>query len=203
MTPFPAGLFGAILADPPWQTVNYASKGLPQRGDVQHYDTMDLDALKALPVSDIAAKDCALVMWVISSHLDQALDLGKAWGFVFKTHAFTWRKVKKSIEPEDYEDDDATRMGMGRWTRKETEIALLFTRGAPRRKSGGVREIINMPRREHSRKPDEIFTRVEELVAGPYLELFARQARPGWHAWGDQTDRFPAKPTSKHVRTLL
>ena len=190
MNPLPEGPFGCIYADPPWQTINYSSKGLPQRGKGQHYETMDLEALKALPVGEVAARDCALLMWIIDSHIDQGFALARAWGFEFKSRAFTWRKVKKTIPEEEYEDDTATAMGMGRWTRKESELCFIFTRGRPKRLSGGVREIINAPRREHSRKPDETYDRIESLVGGPYLEMFARTQHPGWSAWGNQTDKF-------------
>ncbi|MNQ97153.1 hypothetical protein D3C85_1127850 [compost metagenome] len=79
---------------------------------------------------------------------------------------------------------------MGYWTRKQAEICIMFTRGKPRRIGKGVRQIIEAPRREHSRKPDETHDRVQALVAGPYLELFARQPRAGWAVWGNQTDKF-------------
>ena len=120
-------------------------------------------------------------MWAVDSHLDQAIELGRAWGFKYKTRAFTWRKLTK--------DGTRARIGMGYWTRKQTELCLLFTRGRPERFDMGVREIIDAPRREHSRKPDEQYERIERLVAGPYLELFARQAWPGWTAWGDESER--------------
>jgi len=99
-----------------------------------------------------------------------------------KTKVLVWRKLTNDLT--------RTRMGMGKWTRKETEFALLFTRGKPSRLSGGVREIIDAPRREHSRKPDEQYDRIEALVGGPYLEMFARQRRGGWDSWGNEVDKF-------------
>ena len=81
-------------------------------------------------------------------------------------------------------------IGMGKWTRKQTELCLLFTKGKPRVLSHSVREIIDAPRREHSRKPDETYERIEQLVSGPYLEMFARQNWPGWSSWGNQTGKF-------------
>ena len=86
-------------------------------------------------------------------------------------------------------------IGMGYWSRKESEICLLATRGKPKRVNADVRQVIQAKRRQHSRKPDEIYSRVERLVAGPYLEMFARQRWPGWDAYGDQVDQFEA--TSK------
>lgn len=174
--PLPSGPFGAILADPPWSFRTYGGKDTaPTRQAVSPYDVMSLAALKTLPVGDVAAKDCILLMWTVSHLQDEASDLAKAWGFTPKSVAFIW---------------DKGRVGMGYWVRQEAEICRLFTRGKPRRLDAGVRQMIRAKRREHSRKPDEQYGRIERLVAGPYLELFARQAWPGWTAWGNQSDRF-------------
>ena len=81
-------------------------------------------------------------------------------------------------------------IGMGFWFRQEGEIALVFTRGKPKRVDAGVRQVVFGPRREHSRKPDECRPRIERLVAGPYLELFGRTDRPQWTFWGDDVGRF-------------
>ena len=174
--------------------MTYSGRKVPQRAGKQHYETMTLDEIKALPVADVAAKDCVLLMWIVDSHVDQGLALAAHWGFTYKTLGFVWRKVKKTIDEESYEDDGASSMGMGKWTRKECEFCFLFTRGKPPRLSGGVRQIINAPRREHSRKPDEAYDSIEALAGGPYLELFARTRRPGWSAWGNQTDKFRKLP---------
>ena len=174
--------YPAILIDPPWQFKAYSGAALPQRAEGAHYGMMDLDALKGLPVAaEYAAADSCMFMWVVDSHLDQGLELIKEWGFTFKTIAFVWVKTTKDGNP---------RMGTGLWTRKMSEICLLATRGKPKRMSGGVRQVIMAQRREHSRKPDEIYERIEQLVEGPYLEMFARQSRPGWDAWGNETDKF-------------
>ncbi|MEK6591567.1 MAG: MT-A70 family methyltransferase [Pseudomonadota bacterium] len=171
--------YGCILMDPPWAFKTYSGRNtIAHRSANDHYRTMDLHQIAGLPVSELAARDCALFMWVVDSHLDAALDLFKVWGFKFKTRAFTWVKTGN--------------IGMGYWTRKQSEMCLLATRGKPRRKSKGVREIIEAPRREHSRKPDEQYARIEALVGGPYLEMFARQERPGWSAWGNETTKFNA-----------
>ena len=173
----PPGLFGTILADPPWAFRTFSGENCtPHRSAEDHYRTMTREELLALPVADVAAKHCALFMWVVDSHLDQALELGQAWGFAFKTLSFIW--------------DKGDRMGFGYWSRKQAEVVLMFTRGKPKRLSAGVRQMIRAPRREHSRKPDEIYSRVEQLVGGPYLELFARQQWPGWSAWGNQIGKF-------------
>jgi N6-adenosine-specific RNA methylase IME4 len=180
----PQGPFGCILADPPWSFKTWSGKtGTPHRTANDHYSTTETRILRDIPVADVAAKDCALFMWVVDSHIPDAIELGRAWGFEMKTRAFTWRKITRGGQ---------ARIGMGYWTRKQTELCFLFTRGKVKRKDKGVREIIDAPRREHSRKPDEQYERIERLVDGPYLELFARQAWPNWRAWGDQTDKFGA-----------
>jgi len=173
--------YGAVLCDPPWAFEAYSHKGITQRSAESKYRTAPIDALAELPVADFAAPRCALFMWAVDSHLDQAIALMGRWGFTFKTVAFVWVKTAKNGQP---------RMSMGLWTRKQSEICLLGTRGKPARLSGGVRQVIMAPRREHSRKPDEIYERVEKLVAGPYLEMFARQQWPGWDSWGDETTKF-------------
>lgn len=169
--------YGAILADPPWSWVPWSKKGIGNRAADKHYDTLDFDSLTRLPVNLLAAENCALFLWAVDSHLDQAISLLNLWEFTYKTIAFIW--VKPSI-------------GLGKWTRKEAEVCLLATRGKPRCLAHDVRQVINAPRREHSRKPDEIYGRIERLVSGPYLEMFARQRRDGWDSWGLETKKFSA-----------
>jgi len=132
--------------------------------------------IKALPVGDWAAADCALFLWITDPSLPQALEVIEAWGFVYKTVAFTWAKTTK--------DGAGFPIGCGYWTRANPEQCLLATRGRPQRLSRAVPQLIVAPRREHSRKPDEVYERIEVLVPGPYLELFARAPREGWHSWG-------------------
>ncbi len=171
---------GAILCDPPWAFQTYGKKhSTPHRGAEDHYSVMSIDDIKALPIPDLAAPNCALFMWVVDSHFPDALDLAAAWGFEFKTCAFVWLKTTRAGTPK---------IGMGYWSRKQTEQCWLFTRGKPRRIGKGVRQLIEAPRREHSRKPDETYERVQALVGGPYLEIFARQKYPGWQQWGNQTE---------------
>ncbi|MDX8450702.1 MT-A70 family methyltransferase [Mesorhizobium captivum] len=177
----PTGPFGCLLADPPWAFGTYSNRTgtTPHRGKDDHYSVMSFDQLAALPVGSVAAKDYALFMWVVDSHLDAALRLGEAWGFRFKTCAFVWFKSRnEGVVPK---------ISMGYWTRKQTEQCWLFTRGRPPRLSKGIRQAIFCERGLHSAKPDEQYERIEALVAGPYLELFARLSRPGWTAWGDQS----------------
>jgi len=175
----PAGPFGCIYADPPWAFQTYSGAGVPTQA-ADPYATMDHAALKALPVADVAAPDCALFMWIVDAHLAEALALGEAWGFTFKTSAFIWVKSKLGGYPH---------VGMGYWTRKQAELCLLFTKGSPKRLSKGVEQIIHRPRGAHSAKPDLADQRIEALVGGPYLELFARTQRPGWSAWGNEVGK--------------
>ena len=193
--PLPAGPFACILADPPWAFRTFSGENMtPHRCAEDHYSTMSFDELAALPVGDVAAKDCALFMWVAGSAMGQAMDLGAAWGFGRPvTDVFQWLK-ERMIGAGQVDlftgDVPEPRMGMGYWSRKQVESCWLFTRGSPRRISKGVRQVIVEPRREHSRTPDAQYERLEALVAGPRLELFARSRRPGWDAWGNQVEKF-------------
>jgi N6-adenosine-specific RNA methylase IME4 len=175
MTPLPPGPFGCILADPPWSFRSYGGDDLAPTQGEQPYPVMSLDDIKAVPVSSVAAKDCLLFMWTVSHLQSAALDVGRAWGFEPVSLAFVW---------------DKRQIGMGYWVRQEAEVCHLFKRGSPKRLNKDVRQMIFAPRREHSRKPDEQYERIERLVGGPYLEMFARQSRPGWSSWGNETSKF-------------
>ena len=184
--------YGVIYADPAWHYETYSGGGVPQRADEQHYDTMSVEQMARLPVSQLAKPDCALFMWGIASHLPQALQLGAAWGFTYSSKAFTWAKLNKKAIADKRRCDDASAyfMGMGHGTRRNTEDCWLFTRGNPKRMDRGVRELIVSPIREHSRKPDETYERIERLFQGPYCELFARNSRARWSSWGNETGKF-------------
>lgn len=177
MNPLPSGPFGAILADPPWAFRTYSNKNVAPARGVQPYAVMSLVDIAALPIEQVAAKDCLLFMWTVSHLQREAFDVAAAWGFKPVSVAFVW---------------DKGRMGMGYWTRQEMEICHLFKRGKPARLSRRVRSVIRAPRRAHSRKPDEQYERIEALVGGPYLELFARQSWRGWSSWGNEPDKFVA-----------
>lgn len=181
--------FQAILIDPPWAFETFSkTHTTPHRSAEDHYGTMSHADLLALPIEALAAENCAMFMWVVDSHLPEALDLMTAWGFKFKTIAFNWVKVCR-------EDLSKPRVGMGYWSRKQAEICLMGTRGKPRRVSKGVEQVLleiepctvlMEPREAHSRKPTAFYDRIEELVAGPYLEVFGRTQRKGWDIWGNQ-----------------
>lgn len=207
--------YGAILADPPWRFATFSEKGRGRCPDgiratrshdgyyrdgqrcnrpERHYATMTLDEIKALPVPDLAAKDCVLFLWAVDPLLPQAFEVGAAWGFTYKTVAFYWAKERRvtSERHKLHEDPNHKRfpIGTGYWTRSNPEQCLLFVRGRPKRLSAAVRKLIIAPRREHSRKPDACRGSIQALVAGPYCELFSREAAPGWDAWGDGMGTF-------------
>ncbi len=193
----PRGHYGAIYADPPWafnlwwgSRSNKTPAGVPSRATVPHYEVMREQELSALPVGNLAADNCVLVLWISWPVLEWALRVMRAWGFEYKTCAFAWIKADAS-QLDMLRDDITPHMTLGYWTRSNSEVALLGTRGKPKRTAADVRQAIIEPRREHSRKPD-IHQRIERLVAGPYVELFARTTRPGWDCWGNQTEKFRA-----------
>src|SRR6185436_14547041 len=136
---------------------------------------------------ELAGNDCVLFLWIVQTQIPQASKLLTAWGFQFKSVAFIWNKGEGLPL---FPDDVVLQMGMGKWTRAEFEQCWLATRGSPKRLAADVRQVLTERRREHSRKPDGIHERIERLVAGPYLELFARQRRPGWDVWGNEVDKF-------------
>lgn len=188
----PRGHFKAILADPPWHFQVWAGARRDGAGNqcsakAPEYDQMTDDNIAALPVAELAAPDCVLFLWTCWPVLKRSFAILDAWGFTFKTCAFAWFKGDTS---RLFFTDEDVFMGLGYWTRANTEPCILATRGKPKRLDGGVRQGIVEPRREHSRKPDCVHERIERLVAGPYLELFARQERQNWTAWGNQTTKF-------------
>ena len=178
--------YRVIYADPPWTFSTYSRKGKGRSAEA-YYDCMSLDAIKALPVAEWAANDCVLLLWTTDPLLPTAFDVIRAWGFTYKTIGFYWAKLNKSADPTIYSDSSFF-AGLGFWTRANPEICLLATRGHPRRGRADVRKLIVSPRREHSRKPDEAYGRIERLCEGPYLEMFARSTRPGWDGWGAESE---------------
>lgn len=190
MIPFPDKKYKAILADPPWSFKNYSKKG-EDRNVNRHYKTMSLADIKALPIYKIADTDCVLFMWTTGPLLDRAFEVINDWGFTYKTIAFTW--VKENMK------SPGLFMGGGYWTRSNAEICLLATKGKPTRVDKGVMQPIISPRREHSRKPDEIRERIERLVAGPYVELFARTESKVWDCWGLETNKFHSEPSFDEI----
>ena len=185
--------FNCILCDPAWTFKTRSAKGLD--GRPQHYKRMTLDEIKALDVAGCADKDCWLFLWTTGPHLPQAFEVIKAWGFKYSAMGFVWIKLNKNAKKISLFGKiliclSDIFMGGGYTTRKNAEYCLLARRGSPKRLSKKVHEVIIEPRREHSRKPEEAYRRIEEYCKGPRLELFARHTRKGWTACGDETDKF-------------
>ena len=171
-----------IYADPPWTYRRWSGlEGPSQRNGLaqMHYDTMSAEDIAALPIADLAAKDCALFCWACMPLLPEAVQVVRGWGFEYKTNAFTWVKTNQN---------GGLYMGLGYWTRGNPELCLLGTRGKPRRKDKGVDEVIFEPVGKHSSKPESAAHRIERLLDGPYLELFARRPRRGWDVFGNQVE---------------
>jgi N6-adenosine-specific RNA methylase IME4 len=181
----PSKGYRVIYADPPWTFRTFSAKGKGRSAEA-HYDCMSLEDVKALPVASWAADDAILLMWATDPLLDKAMDVIRAWGFTFKTVGFYW--VKQNASGKGFFT------GMGFWTRANPEQCLLATRGHPKRKAADVKRLVVSPRREHSRKPDEMCAHIERLADGPCLEMFARASRPGWDAWGVQEGLFDGGP---------
>lgn len=170
------------MADPPWRFATRSPKGVTAKGAGGQYDTMTLLDIMALPVSDLAAKDCLLWLWTTNPMLPQALQVMAAWGFVFRT-AGHWSKRTRHGKQA---------FGTGYILRCSGEPFLVGVRGKPKT-TRGVRSVVEGPVREHSRKPDEAFVAAEALMPDARrAELFSREDRPGWDTWGDQAGYFAA-----------
>ena len=170
--------YGVIYADPPWSFKTFSDKG-KDRSPEKHYDVLSHNDICNLPVGDIARDNSVLLMWVIDPLLDKAFEVINAWGFKYKTVAFTWAKLNKT-KPGFF-------TGLGYWTRGNPEMCLLATKGKPKRISKSVRQLVVDKRREHSRKPDIIRKHITDLVGDlPRIELFARQSFEGWDHWGNE-----------------
>lgn len=175
VNPFPEKKYAVIYADPPW---GYRNKGT-RAAAARHYQTMTLADIKALPVADIAAVDCALFLWSTFPMLPEALAVIEAWGFQYKTLAFCWIKRNRKSPGWFW--------GLGNWTRSNPEVCLLAVRGRPERVSAAVHSLIEAPVGRHSAKPPQARARIEALMGDvPRIELFARERAPGWDCWGDE-----------------
>jgi N6-adenosine-specific RNA methylase IME4 len=192
--------FKTILADPPWQFQNKTGKMAPEHKRLNRYPTMKLDEIMALPVSEVADDTCHLYLWVPNALLPEGLDAMKAWGFRYKTN-IVWEKVRKDGEPDG--------RGVGFYFRNVTELLLFGIRGKGNTRTlAPARSQVNLLRtqkREHSRKPDEIFKIIESCSCGPYLELFARGSRDNWVLWGNQAyeDYKPTWATYKNNSSII
>ncbi len=170
--------YDIILCDPPWSYRVWTKKGMGRTAE-SHYPTMHLKDICALPVGDLAAKDCALFLWVTFPNLQDAFSVLNAWGFTYKTVAFVWIKQNRK-KPSLF-------WGLGHWTRANAELCLLATKGSPKRESAAVHQVVVSPVEEHSKKPDEVRNRIITLMGDlPRVELFARTTVPGWDVWGNE-----------------
>lgn len=190
--------FAAVMADPPWSydspraIVGNGGRGsdggkaalIIQADVTQHYETMDLEAIKALPVAKHMLDDSLLFLWTTNAYLadGKAAEVVKAWGFKPKT-VITWAKTKAGTE-------DSPSMKMGHWFRGASEHIIFGVRGAPKRPDGmpAIPTWLPHGRMPHSVKPDLFYETVQKVCPGPYLELFARRARPGWSVWGNEVE---------------
>ena len=194
-----AGTYRCIAADPPWSFRSFTalqSQNWDSRRDVEkHYSTMSIDDIKAMPVRDLAHKEgCHLFLWATGPCLPQAFEVMEAWGFKYSSDVFVWCKLRKALVVDQLRltptADSDFHVGLGLTSRKNAEYVLLGRRGNCKRIAKDVRQLILAPVREHSRKPEEFYRRVERYCDGPRVELFARSVRPGWAVWGNQTDKF-------------
>ena len=186
------GKFGTILADPPWRFANRTGKMAPEHRRLSRYSTLTLQEIMDIPVRSVVMPSSHLYLWVPNALLEEGLCVLKAWGFAYKTNLI-WHKVRKDGGPDG--------RGVGFYFRNTTEMVLFGVRGRLRTLSAGRRQvnIVRSAKREHSRKPDELYRIVESCSPGPYLELFARGKRKNWTQWGNQAENYePDWPTYKN-----
>jgi N6-adenosine-specific RNA methylase IME4 len=188
-----AGEFPCILADPPWHHVSYSIKG-QGRSPSRYYDTMTTREIAALPVGELAAKSCHLFLWTTQPHLEESFSVLKAWGFRYSSVHTHWLKLNPKAAGKLFIQAQDFSMAMGFTTRKNVEYLLLGRRGSPVRLVKNQLDWIMAARRQHSRKPDVSFVRVEQYCPGPRLELFSRAGRDGWTTWGKETEKFTPPP---------
>jgi N6-adenosine-specific RNA methylase IME4 len=176
--------FSTILADPPWRFTNRTGKVAPEHRRLSRYGTMTLEEIAALPVRKVAADPAHLYLWVPNALLPEGIEVLRAWGFEYKSN-LVWHKIRKDGGPDG--------RGVGFYFRNVTELILFGIRGKnARTRAPGRRQvnIIETRKREHSRKPDELYPIIEACSPGPYLELFARGSRPQWTTFGNQHEDY-------------
>ncbi len=173
--------FGTVLADPPWQFSNRTGKMAPEHKRLHRYPTMALKDICKLSVSAFVKEKAHLYLWVPNALMAEGLKVMEAWGFTYKTN-LVWYKIRKDGGPDG--------RGVGFYFRNVTELVLFGVRGSIRTQAPGRRQVnvVLSRKREHSRKPDELYDIIERCSPGPYLELFARHQRPGWISWGNEIE---------------
>ena len=171
--------FNIIYADPPWSYKVWSKDTGSGRSAESHYSTMDIKDIKNLPVSTLAADDCVLFLWVTFPLLQEGLDTMKAWGFKYKTCGFNWVKKNKKA--------NSLFWGLGYWTRANSELCLIGTKGKPKRFSRSVHQVVLENIGRHSEKPQVVRDRIVKLCGDlPRVELFARDISEGWSVWGNE-----------------
>jgi N6-adenosine-specific RNA methylase IME4 len=186
------GPFGTVLADPPWRFLNRTGKVAPEHRRLSRYSTLSVNEIQEISVRDVAAPKAHLYLWVPNALLTEGLAVMHAWGFTYKTN-LVWHKVRKDGGPDG--------RGVGFYFRNTTELVLFGIRGSLRTHAPGRSQvnIIRTEKREHSRKPDELYEIIENCSPGPYLELFARGNQSGWTQWGNQVENYePDWPTYRY-----
>lgn len=176
--------FSTILADPPWQFQNRTGKVAPEHRRLNRYGTMTLEEIKALPVLSVLDEMAHLYLWVPNALLPEGIETLRAWGFHYKSN-IVWHKIRKDGGPDG--------RGVGFYFRNTTELLLFGVRGKNARTLAPGRRQVNIlktQKREHSRKPDEMYDLIEACSPGPRLELFARGPREGWSVWGNQAEEY-------------
>ncbi len=173
------GPFGTVLADPPWRFSNRTGKVAPEHRRLSRYDTLAASQIAELPVADLMSSQSHCYLWVPNALVAEGLAVMESWGFSYKT-MIVWAKRRKDGGPDG--------RGVGFYFRNVTEPVLFGVRGGLRTLAPGRRQVnmLETVKREHSRKPDEIYPLIEACSRGPYLELFARYPRAGWTSWGDE-----------------
>lgn len=173
------GPFGTILADPPWRFQNRTGKVAPEHRRLRRYATMPTHRIASLPIGEVSADPSHLYLWVPNALLREGLAVMEAWGFTYKAN-LVWYKVRKDGGPDG--------RGVGFYFRNVTELLLFGVKGSLRTAKPGRTQVnlVATRKREHSRKPDEMYDVIEVCSPGPYLELFARYHRDGWASWGDE-----------------
>lgn len=175
--------FGTILIDPPWRFKNLTGKVGPEHKRLYRYPTMSFDEIAALPIEKLALPKSHLYLWCPNALLLEGLSIMKGWRFTYKTN-IVWYKVRKDRGPDG--------RGVGFYFRNVTELLLFGVKGSLRTLKPGRTQVNIMisRKREHSRKPEEVYSLIESCSPKPYLELFARERVPGWVQWGNEVDTY-------------
>ena len=176
--------YKVIYADPPWRFKNFSEKG-EGRNAISHYDCLTLADLKKLNISRYADKLCT---FYVGNRSNARPGFRINESFNFKTVAFYWAKTNTKVNLNKLSAEKDFFTGLGYWTRANVEQCIMGTIGNPKRVGKDVKRLIIDKRREHSRKPEQTYERIEKLVQGPYLELFARKTKSNWDSWGIKLD---------------